>query len=789
MAEKYPALVDRIRLLLSKFSAKSHARRRETELKAGCTPTELHRLLVAEGFALSESCLRRMFKAPHAGRKAASKYLNRFDVRLEGHEDTGREHHVDDHFCRSQVRLVVEAAMFANASNEHTEAMVLSVDAKCIVPLGVVAVNKNINTKTYYRVEEPGQPRKPQVDDHSFVSGAGVKPVCILELVPEAAELSLSKNHAKDANNRLHYPYPRNGPVRIFLRSTKYSRTNSQTNTNDTRLLEKAFIPPVVCIISDNACDYGPSSLATGFSLWRLFRDFRLDALVCVTYAAGHSAYNPVERAMSHLTSRLSGCSFGSAPKSTQREDREMHERATKEMSDRFNFASGSLTFVCSAIPPTGPAAPVPPQQKVGRKSKGSTTNPPSAFAAVVASVMMTLAPVVEHRGLLPGSRIAVAACLAVAAAAAAPVYDCRRKVYTDYDDIRFFLSSSKKIVEDDQTALMEEYRLMNGHMDRGKNLVVFRRCEGRKAATCAHCKRIPALRAPYFLERSMQEKTSGFFYTPIPEDEPDRAHTLLHPPSQQQPQAMPSTQSDVENDAESLAPTQASAKSEDEDDDNDAKEEDTHVPRTGEGHYLCFHQLRRRTHIEIPTDFFRPSLRGKEHKWRCPTASCGKLCLSEADVRRHYRLLHTNLAPTKTTTNGKRKGLLWHAHVNVAKTQPDSDKGREARLRLWNKTVLREVARKASVELPANFVATDKGLIVSTLLAAWDRISGLVQELEAQPRAKFRVPKNDLDTQSQGQTQDDIPSQSQTQDQTHGQDDIPSQSQTQDHKDDIPSS
>ncbi|KAJ9435484.1 hypothetical protein DIPPA_26707 [Diplonema papillatum] len=69
-----------------------------------------------------------MFKAPHAGRKAASKYLNRFDVRLEGHEDTGREHHVDDHFCRSQVRLVVEAAMFANASNEHTEAMVLSVE-------------------------------------------------------------------------------------------------------------------------------------------------------------------------------------------------------------------------------------------------------------------------------------------------------------------------------------------------------------------------------------------------------------------------------------------------------------------------------------------------------------------------------------------------------------------------------------------------------------------------------------------------------------------------------------
>ncbi|KAJ9470726.1 Protein transport protein SEC23 [Diplonema papillatum] len=56
-----------------------------------------------------------------------------------------------------------------------------------------------------------------------------------------------------------------------------------QTNLNDTRaaLLENAAIPPVLCIISDSACDYGTSSSTTAFSLWRLFRDFRLDALVC----------------------------------------------------------------------------------------------------------------------------------------------------------------------------------------------------------------------------------------------------------------------------------------------------------------------------------------------------------------------------------------------------------------------------------------------------------------------------------------------------------------------------
>ncbi|KAJ9468611.1 hypothetical protein DIPPA_29541 [Diplonema papillatum] len=781
ITEKYPALVDRIRLLLSGYSAQSHARRRESELKAGCTPTELHRLLEAEGFALSDSCLRRLFKAPNAGRKAASSYLDFFDVRLEGHEDTGRDDHVDDHFCRSQVRLVVEAAMFANASANLTtsgprdEAMVLSVDAKCIVPLGAVAVNKNINTKTYYRVDPEGaadnQPRKPQVPDHSFVTGAGVKPVCVLELVPDPAELSLSRNNATgDARNRLHFPYPRNGPVRIFLRSTKYSRTNSQTNVNDTRvvLMERVCVPPVVCVISDNACDYAPSSMTTAFSLWRLFRDFRLDALVCVTYAAGHSAYNPVERAMSHLSKKLSGCTFGSAPKSTQHEDRKMHSTAMEAMSSRFTFDTERLTFKCTAVAPTDWAAPPEVRQK-GRKSKKGAPSPPAVvLASVVASLMTTLASVVEKCDSPPSSiRAAVAACLAVAASAAAPVYDRRRRIYTDYEDLQRFLSSSRKVINDDPdlAAIMPEYRLMCRHMDRRKNIVIFRRCEGPNATReCAHCKSIPPLRAPFFLHRSMQETTSGLFYTPIPENEPDSAHASLHPASQHpappsQEDAHPFGESSGRSDAAEL--TQASGVDTDEDSGNEnlepqgTDEKDTDVPRPGErGHYLSFNQLRERVHFEVPTDFFRPSLKGNEHRWRCPTTNCKKLCLNDADVHRHYRLHHANLVSTTAAT--KSKLPLWRAHVRIAKQAPDTDKGREARLSLWTKPQLCGLARKASVELPNNVVGTEKGLVVSCLLAAWDRVVGLLQELEAQPDARFHVPKTDpADSQTQGQSQD----------------------------------
>ncbi|KAJ9462321.1 hypothetical protein DIPPA_08242 [Diplonema papillatum] len=261
-----------------------------------------------------------------------------------------------------------------------------------------------------------------------------------------------------------------------------------------------------------------------------------------------------------------------------------------------------------------------------------------------------------------------------------------------------------------------------------------------------------------------MQETTSGLFYTPIPENEPDSAHASLHPASQHpappsQEDTHPFGESSGRSDAAEL--TQASGVDTDEDSGNEnlelqgTDEKDTDVPRPGEkGHYLSFNQLRERVHFEVPTDFFRPSLKGNEHRWRCPTTNCKKLCLNDADVHRHYRLHHANLVSTTAAT--KSKLPLWRAHVRIAKQAPDTDKGREARLSLWTKPQLCGLARKASVELPNNVVGTEKGLVVSCLLAAWDRVVGLLQELEAQPDARFHVPKTDpADSQTQGQTQD----------------------------------
>ncbi|KAJ9457706.1 hypothetical protein DIPPA_12264 [Diplonema papillatum] len=414
---------------------------------------------------------------------------------------------------------------------------------------------------------------------------------------------------------------------------------------------------------------------------------------------------------MSHLSKKLSGCTFGSAPKSTQHENRKMHSTAMEAMSSRFTFDTERLTFKCTAVAPTDWAAPPEVRQK-GRKSKKGAPSPPAVvLASVVASLMTTLASVVEKCDSPPSSiRAAVAACLAVAASAAAPVYDRRRRIYTDYEDLQRFLSSSRKVINDDPdlAAIMPEYRLMCRHMDRRKNIVIFRRCEGPNATReCAHCKSIPPLRAPFFLHRSMQETTSGLFHTPIPENEPDSAHASLHPASQHpappsQEDAHPFGESSGRSDAAEL--TQASGVDTDEDSGNEnlepqgTDEKDTDVPRPGEkGHYLSFNQLR--TKSKLP---------------------------------------------------------LWRAHVRIAKQAPDTDKGREARLSLWTKPQLCGLARKASVELPNNVVGTEKGLVVSCLLAAWDRVVGLLQELEAQPDARFHVPKTDpADSQTQGQSQD----------------------------------
>ncbi|KAJ9461212.1 hypothetical protein DIPPA_35196 [Diplonema papillatum] len=534
----------------------------------------------------------------------------------------------------------------------------------------------------------------------------------------------------------MHYPFPRNGVLRCFLRSLKYSVCNSQTNVGDMRrvLLERETVPPVVVCISDNASDYSPAVLSTDVSLWRLFRDFQHDAVVCVTYAAGHSAFNPVERAMSWMSKAMSGCKFGTAEKRNPEEDRKMHVDAMQAMAEKltFNTASGALRF--HSVPVDLASARMLSAILPKRPKKRKPVNP-ATLDALVSAVLVIAWTAAVHTPLLPYTTACISAALTVCVWS---LQTWQRKgiVYNDYDDIRLLLSSSKKRIRGDPKLreLHTELLEMSRHMDRRKNMVVFRRCS--KPSSCGHCKNLPALRARHFLDREMQEATSGLFYTPIPHGTPDE-------PFQQQVPASQASAVEESRESPEVASDSEHGSVLSQDSQEDLSADDDPQPFQQErpeetGHFLCLEELLSRKHIEVPTDFYRPSLRAAGRDMRCPT--CKVLCLNPSDRDRHFRLHHETLSTHEASEEKKR--VTWKDLVKVAKKDPDSQAGRSARVQLLTVTQLRTLASKAVPPVPLpSATSAAKGLLVSSVLAAWDRVHGLLEEVETGKSHRYHVP------------------------------------------------
>ena len=55
-------------------------------------------------------------------------------------------------------------------------------------------------------------------------------------------------------HGRLRYPFPRSGPLHVFLRATRYVSSNALTNINHAVDVYKKMNsrPPVLCLLSDN---------------------------------------------------------------------------------------------------------------------------------------------------------------------------------------------------------------------------------------------------------------------------------------------------------------------------------------------------------------------------------------------------------------------------------------------------------------------------------------------------------------------------------------------------------
>ena len=119
------------------------------------------------------------------------------------------------------------------------------------------------------------------------------------------------------------------------LRSNVYGLTNQVTHAKDIMDIfslhksersdhsfdlwkDDGTVKPVGIFFCDGGNDQNPSFFATRYTYGRLFQKYDFDLLVVICNSGGHSAFNPVERAMHPLTTLLCNKEYSSTPIGTE---------------------------------------------------------------------------------------------------------------------------------------------------------------------------------------------------------------------------------------------------------------------------------------------------------------------------------------------------------------------------------------------------------------------------------------------------------------------------------------
>src|SRR4051812_11750030 len=110
----------------------------------------------------------------------------------------------------------------------------------------------------------------------------------------------------------------RSGKIRIFIRPEYFLGTSCEIHMIDLMTITKKesyrefthngdSVKPFWCLLTDGGPDKNPRFLANISKYILLFKKLDLDYLTMRTHAPGQSAYNPVERSMASLSSKLAG--------------------------------------------------------------------------------------------------------------------------------------------------------------------------------------------------------------------------------------------------------------------------------------------------------------------------------------------------------------------------------------------------------------------------------------------------------------------------------------------------
>ena len=75
--------------------------------------------------------------------------------------------HGDDHYCKAQIKTVINfVSIIAQNHNIKDQCLLLSIDDKSKVKIGVPAVSRHVKLRKFFDLSNP-----PQTPDHDFPFG------------------------------------------------------------------------------------------------------------------------------------------------------------------------------------------------------------------------------------------------------------------------------------------------------------------------------------------------------------------------------------------------------------------------------------------------------------------------------------------------------------------------------------------------------------------------------------------------------------------------------------------
>ncbi|CAF4545828.1 unnamed protein product [Rotaria socialis] len=330
--ELYPDIITELKKLLNTHSGSAQDRRRDDAIRfnglsiVDCNKHIKKRLMkkYSKINKISNSTIRRYFLPPKNNIQSSKFYKSHILAKIpQKRNSKSIKEHCDFHFTCALVNYVEELSSLYN-----DEILALSCDNKAKIPLGAPAVSRYVRSRKFHLVE-----KQPNLPDHDFPrhgirinpsayavlsnqrkrsSSIDSHPSCELKVKKRSRscddrlfpDIKYDTNMTTDKRNLEHVTWTTKATSEVHI-------NNLQNITTENNMLLKKS---VITLISDNGPDWCADCTANIYNLGRFSEEQKLDALIWVSYAPGHSLFNPIERMLLRLTDLLQGVIFDLDP-------------------------------------------------------------------------------------------------------------------------------------------------------------------------------------------------------------------------------------------------------------------------------------------------------------------------------------------------------------------------------------------------------------------------------------------------------------------------------------------